>query len=271
MSGRVAVVTGAGSGIGAACARWLAATGDAVAVVDLDAAAASTVAGEIAAAGGRALALPCDVADEGAVAAAAERAIAELGEPRVLVTSAGLVGPGDVGELPLASWERTLAVNLTGVFLWARALVPCFERAGGGAIVTVASTAALAGVAGSAAYCASKGGVVALTRALAAELGPLGVRANTVCPGTVESPFSLPGLLARGDGDLAAGRRATAEHYPVGRIGQPDDVAALVAFLAGDDAGFVTGSSFTVDGGLLGRLPVPVPRTSDPKHEEETR
>jgi NAD(P)-dependent dehydrogenase (short-subunit alcohol dehydrogenase family) len=191
-----------------------------------------------------------------AVAAACDA----FGGVDVLHANAGVPGAGTALDTTPAEWRRALDVNLTGVWLSIRAALPAMIERGGGSIVTTASAAALAGVPGIAAYSAAKGGVVALTRQVAIDYAPRRVRANAICPGTVRTPLVERTYLDRAGGDLAAAEaqlRRGGREYPLGRLGRPEEVAALVAFLASDDAAWITGAAYPVDGGVSGAL---VPR-----------
>lgn len=235
---RVAIVTGAASGIGAAVARALAAEGATVALVDRDGDGAGAVAAELG--GGAAFAIGADVTDESDLDALFATVAARCGRLDVLVNSAGVFELHPFSEIPLERWERVLAVNLTAPMRLAQRAVRAMD--GGGSIVNISSIAGSLGAAGSAAYCASKGGLEALTRAMAVELGPAGVRVNAVAPHAIETPMTA----ALHDTELGAIALAG---IPAGRFGAADEVAAVVAFLAGPRAGFVTGATVTVNGG----------------------
>jgi NAD(P)-dependent dehydrogenase (short-subunit alcohol dehydrogenase family) len=246
---RTALITGAGSGIGRATALLFADEGAAVAVVDLDGDAARQTVEAVTAAGGRALAVQADVTVGGDVERACAAAVDAFGSLDVLYNNAGVDATGSVADATEEDWDRCFDVNVKGTFLTSRAAVP--HLAGGrGAIVNQASVAALVGVRNFAAYCAAKGAVVSLTRAMAVDLAELGIRVNALCPGTVFTPLMEPLMRARGDGDVDAGIAVTALKYPIGRLGAPEEIAAAALFLASDDASFVTGSIFTVDGGM---------------------
>jgi NAD(P)-dependent dehydrogenase (short-subunit alcohol dehydrogenase family) len=250
LADRVALVTGGGSGIGLAAANLFAAEGAAVAVVDVRADAADEAAGKIVAEGGRAIALVANVADSAEVAAAVARAAEEFGRIDVLYNNAGVNSAGSVVDADEDDWDRCFDVNVKGTYLFSRAVVPHLRAAGGGSIVNQGSVAGLVGVPNFAAYCAAKGAVVSLTRSMAIDLAPYGIRVNAVCPGTVFTPLMEPMLRARGDGDLEAGLAKTVVKYPIGRLGSPEEIARVALFLASDDASFVTGSIVTADGGM---------------------
>jgi NAD(P)-dependent dehydrogenase (short-subunit alcohol dehydrogenase family) len=250
LAGRVAVVTGAGSGIGRAAAALFAGEGATVAIVDLAARAAMQTAEQIAGTGGSARAIGADISDPRQVDSAFGEILGEFGRVDVLYNNAGVNSTGSVLDATDADWDRCLAVNAKGTFLCSRAAARAMTTAGHGSIINQGSVAAAVGVANFASYCAAKGAVVALTRSMAVDLAPLGVRVNVICPGTVYTPLMEPLLRARGQGDLAAGLTLTTAKYPIGRLGTPEEIAAVALFLACDDSSFLTGSVITADGGM---------------------
>jgi NAD(P)-dependent dehydrogenase (short-subunit alcohol dehydrogenase family) len=252
-SSRIALVTGAGDGIGRATALLLAREGAAVAAVDVDPEALGEVAGRIEAEGGVCLAVRADVLDEAAVADVVRRVVERFGGVDVLVNAVGgstvLERPdAPIDEIAPGDWERVLAFNLRGTYLCIHAVVPHMKRRRGGAIVNLSSIVARGdGTAArtNAPYVLAKGGLRALTRKLARELGPFGIRCNAAAPG-VTLTRRMERLLARRGTEA---RGATAAAVPLGRLATPDDVARVIAFLASDDAGFVSGQTIEVTGG----------------------
>lgn len=248
-----ALVTGSGSGIGRATARLLARDGLRVACADLDHVAAQATAGEIADAGGEALPLEVDVADESSVAAMADAAVAWGGGLRAVVANAGIMVEGELQSLSLADWNRAMTVNATGAFLTARATMPHLVADGAGTLVFTASTVALAGMKGVAAYSASKGAVAALTRKLAADYAARGVRVNAVAPGAVRTPLSESQFRTRStsEAEFEALLAQVIARYPLPRWGRPEDIAEAIVFLATERSSWITGQILPIEGGLL--------------------
>ncbi len=241
---KTVVVTGAGSGLGRATAVRLAAEGAAVACLDLVLEAAERTAKEILDGGGNARAYRVDVSDPKSVRQAVTAAVGDLGRPSVLVNSAGIGKFAHAHEMPFEDWSRIIAVNLTGSFLMAQAVLPHLLD-GGGNIVNIASNAGLMGQPYSAAYCASKGGVVQLTRALADEYLRRKVRVNAVAPGGMVTPMYNSFQLPEGADPRLIAKLVT----PLGSS-QPEEVAALVAFVASEEGRYMTGAIVSIDGGL---------------------
>lgn len=248
-TGRVAIVTGAARGIGAATAVRLAREGRAVAVLDLDEGACATTVAEITAAGGTALAVGCDVSDAAAVEAAVERVAAELGPPVVLVNNAGVLRDNLLFKMSDDDWDTVMSVHLRGAFLMSRACQKHMVDAGFGRIVNLSSSSAL-GNRGQANYSAAKAGLQGFTKTLAHELGKFGVTANAVAPGFIATDMTAQ-TAARVGMDFDDFQAAAASQIPVRRVGRPDDVAGAIAFFTGEDAGFVSGQVLYVAGGPL--------------------
>ncbi|MGV9720612.1 3-oxoacyl-ACP reductase FabG [Nocardia beijingensis] len=244
---RTAIVTGAARGIGAAVARRLAADGMAVAVLDLDEAACKTVVDEIESAGGRALAVGVDVADEAAVTRAVDRVAAELGAPTVLVNNAGILRDNLLFKMSVDDWDAVLNVHLRGSFLLARAAQAHMIEQKWGRIVNLSSTSAL-GNRGQANYAAAKAGLQGFTKTLALELGKFGVTANAVAPGFIETEMTAA-TAARMNIPFDELKAAMAAQIPVARTGTPADIAHTVSFLVSEGAGFVSGQVIYVAGG----------------------
>jgi 2-hydroxycyclohexanecarboxyl-CoA dehydrogenase len=238
---RVAVVTGGASGIGLGVVRQFLADGHHVAVLDRDGAAAACRA-----AGPKALAVEVDVADRPSVTAAFERVRAELGPVEILVTSAGVESLDALPDITAEKWDRILAVNLTGTFSCAQAAAPDMVAAGWGRIVMISSSSALSGAPNRAHYAASKGGVIALAKALAVELGPSGITVNTIPPSLVDTPMSRQAEAA---GDIP-GVDVIAAMVPLRRAGTPADIAAACSFLCSDGGSYITGQVIGVNGGM---------------------
>jgi NAD(P)-dependent dehydrogenase (short-subunit alcohol dehydrogenase family) len=242
--GRVAIVTGGGSGIGRAVALLLAQRGAAVAVGDIAGRNAALTAAEVVRSGGQALHEALDVSVWPSVKSLVERVLARWNTVDILVNNAGgVVSFGTAVSCNEADWDRTLAINLKGAYLVSKAVLPSMIEKRRGAIVNLGSTTGLLGYKNLAAYSASKGGIIALTRAMAADFAQYNVRVNCVCPGPTLTPPVIASLK-----DESA-RQSRALEQPLGRLGEPEDVAEAVAYLASDDSSWVTGVTLPVDGG----------------------
>jgi 2-hydroxycyclohexanecarboxyl-CoA dehydrogenase len=244
---RVAVVTGGASGMGRSICEQLARRGDAVAVLDLDVEQAEQVAKEVNAAGGRAMAAAVDVADRATVDAAIERVRVDLGPIDILVTSAGQNESQPFQEITLESWNRIIAINLTGTFNCVQAVIGDMVTNRWGRIVTISSSSAQRGSVKMAHYVASKGGVIALTKALAREYAPFGITVNDIPPSSIDTPMAR---RAQQQGTLPDDEAIKAM-IPVGHLGGPEDVAAACLFLCSEEAGFITGQVLGVNGGSV--------------------
>jgi len=247
LEGKRAIVTGAASGIGRATAVLLAREGAAVVAADLDEAGVLGVVATIEAEGGRAAGVRCDVTVEADCRRLVESVVAGFGGLDIVVNSAGIVRRADVVETTEEEWDRVMAVNVKAVFLVGRHAIPEMARGGGGVVVNIGSGWGLKGGPRAASYCASKGAVVNLTRAMAIDHGPQGIRVNCVCPGDTDTPL-LRGEAEQLGEDLAAFLVSSAER-PLRRLGTPEDTARAVLYLASDAASWVTGAALVVDGG----------------------
>ncbi|TCC64362.1 3-oxoacyl-ACP reductase [Kribbella pittospori] len=251
LQGRVAVVTGGASGIGLATVRRLAAEGAEVVIGDVDAAAGKAAADEV---GG--LFVATDVTDQAAVENLFRQAYDTYGSVDIAFNNAGISPPDDASILDtgLEAWRKVQEVNLTSVYLCCKAAIPYMQRQGRGSIINTASFVAVMGAATSQiSYSASKGGVLAMSRELGVEFARQGIRVNALCPGPVNTPL-LTELFAK-DPERAQRRLV---HVPMGRFGEPEEIAAAVAFLASDDSSFITANTFLVDGGISGAYVTPI-------------
>ena len=255
---KVVVITGAGSGIGRATALAFGREGAKVVAADLEAASAQATAGQIKAAGGDAESLQVDVSVAADVERMVTTTVERLGGLDVLVNNAGVFFQVPVAQVPEEQWDRLMSINLKGVYLGCKHVVPQMIRQGRGAIVNTASIAGLRGFAGYGTYGAAKGGVVQLTKAFALEVARVGIRVNCVCPGIIETAMLDQGVAEMGLDRSMFVQLAGAAH-PMGRIGRPEEVAAAILFLASDDASFITGIALSVDGGLWAGPPPMLP------------
>jgi NAD(P)-dependent dehydrogenase (short-subunit alcohol dehydrogenase family) len=245
---RIAIVTGAGNGIGRGIAIRLAAEGAAIGVLDCDGAACILVGHEIEAAGGKALPLPADVSDASAVEDAIGKLTAAFGPPTIAVHAAGVMPTGTILETSESNWDHAHSVNVKGAFLTCREVIPHMQRAGLGSIILMASITGVNGLPGLAAYSSTKGALIALARALAIDHATQGIRANSIAPGTIDSPMLHEFVAAQADPDRT--RRAFDEVQPRGRIGTINEVVNVVAFLASEESSLISGANLSVDGGM---------------------
>jgi NAD(P)-dependent dehydrogenase (short-subunit alcohol dehydrogenase family) len=254
LDAKVVTITGAGSGIGREACELFAAEGASIVAADIDGAAAEAAASSVIAVGGRAEAVAIDVSDPDQVNVMVDTATTAFGGLHAMFNCAGIFPADDGGVLdtPPDTWDRVMRVNLKAVWLCCRAGVPAIEASGGGSIVNVASFVALMGAAtAQVAYTASKGGVLAFTRELAVEVARRGIRANSLCPGPIETPL-LAELISDPE---RRGRRLV--HIPMGRFGQAREIAQAALFLTSDESSFVTGSALVVDGGITAAYVTP--------------
>ena len=244
---RVAIVTGAARGIGATIAHRLAADGMSVGVVDLDEQGSTRTAKEIIENGGRAVPIGADIADERAAIDAVQQTVAEFGPVTVLINSAGIIRDNLIFKMSAADWDAVMDVHLRGAFLMTRAAQTHMTQAKWGRIINISSTSAL-GNRGQANYAAAKAGLIGFTKTLALELGKFGVTANAIAPGFVETEMTMA-TAARQGLDYEEWKSAIARDIPLGRIGRPEDIAAVASFLCREEAGYVSGQVIYVNGG----------------------
>jgi NAD(P)-dependent dehydrogenase (short-subunit alcohol dehydrogenase family) len=249
LAGKVAVVTGGGSGIGRASAMCFAREGARLVIVDLDAAAVGTTASGIERDGGMAIGVPGDVARGEDVEKVIERTVQAFGRPTILLNNAATSSFGTLVESPAQELDRVLAVNVRSAWVCARAVIPLMREAGGGAIVNMSSITGIVGAPGMAAYSTSKGAIISLTRTLALEVAEDGIRVNCICPASIDTPMLQASFDRQPDPEAARARNV--KRHPLGRFGTPDDVANLALFLASDEASFITGGTYVIDGGAL--------------------
>ncbi|MCP3855023.1 MAG: glucose 1-dehydrogenase [Actinomycetia bacterium] len=260
LENKIAIVTGAASGIGAASARRFAAEGAAVVAADVRGAKAQEVAQSIVDDGGHAIGVEANVAEAEQVAAMIDSTVHELGGIDVLFNNAGTLRPGTVVDLAVEDWDLVMGVNVRSVFLGAKYAVPVMVERGGGSIINTASISGLHGDGGSVVYAASKGAVINLTRALSTDHAPYGVRVNAICPGTIETP---PVLRMMENPEVL---KTNLGAHALRRLGKPDEIAAAAVWLASDESSFVTGEALVVDGGLRAQSPLGTLADPRPAH-----
>jgi NAD(P)-dependent dehydrogenase (short-subunit alcohol dehydrogenase family) len=246
LTGKIGIVTGAGSGIGRACAIALARDGARVALIGRRRDRIEEVAREL---GDFAFALPADVSKTSEISRLLDQTVSRFGGLNFLLNNAGVLHVGNAEQITEAQWDDTFNVNVRAVWLLSRAALPHMRNAGGGSIINVASTLGVVGAPNRAAYAASKGAVVLLTKSMAIDYGHENIRVNAVCPSFVETELTAA-VIARAS-DPAAVRRARTAAHPIGRLGQPEDIAGLAVYLASEESSWVTGAVFPVDGGYL--------------------
>jgi NAD(P)-dependent dehydrogenase (short-subunit alcohol dehydrogenase family) len=273
LDGKVAVITGAASGIGRGTALCLAKEGSAVVVADLNSQGGERVTAEIAAVGGRAVFQHADVSSEPDIRAAVDRAVREYGRLDIMFNNAGLVGAiGPIEEVTAADWDKTMSVLLRAVFLGIKYAVEPMRKSGGGSIISTSSAAALIPLQYGAAYSAAKGAVISLTRAAAVQLGRDRIRVNRICPGVINTP--IWGATPEFD-DPSKVEQALGQAQPIQRVGRPEDIASMVLYLASDESQWVTGTAMIVDGGftvgpvLPNQAAVPPTRYSGPSFQKQ--
>lgn len=252
LQGKVAIVTGHGSGIGQAIATRFANEGAAVLGVDWNRAAGEQVTSEIAQAGGTIVFHEADVSQESAVQGMIAACLERFGHLDVLVNNAAVQYEVALHETTPVQWQRMIDVNLGGVFLGCKYAIPAMIAQRGGVIINMSSVMGLVADPKLAVYCATKGGILAMTRAIAIAYGRQGIRATCICPGDVDTPLNQ--VYFNSYPDPAAARATIEEHYPLGRIATPDEIARVAVFLASDDATFITGTHVLVDGGVLSKI-----------------
>ena len=248
LSGKVAFITGGGTGIGRACALAFAREGAKVALAGRRPGPLASVAREIEAGGGQALALECDVTAPAAVRTALQQAEKQFGQLHIVVNNAGAAMVATAENTSNEDWNRIIATNLTGTFLVSRAALPALRRSGGGTIVNIGSILGIVARKDRAAYCASKAGVSGLTRAMALDHAQNKIRVNCICPSLIQTDLGAQ-VMSQNPNAQAERAKRIAE-IPIGRIGTPEDVAMMAVYLASDEASWITGASFPLDGGL---------------------
>lgn len=262
LQGKVAIVTGSGGGIGRGIAIRFAREGAKVGVLDLNLEMCQAVVNEITAEDGEALALACDVTQPDQVETAVAKMIERFGYVDVLVNNAAVMPAGRLHETSLEDFERCVAVNLRGAYLMNKAVIPNMLARRSGSIIHMASVTSILGLPGIAVYSMTKGGLAALTRAMSTDYARLGIRVNCVSPGTIDSPMLHHFVAAQSNPEAI--RKAFDDMHPIGRVGTIDEVASVFVFLASDEASFVTGVNYSVDGGLAVKGTQPQDNPDDP-------
>jgi NAD(P)-dependent dehydrogenase (short-subunit alcohol dehydrogenase family) len=245
LAGKVAIVTGAASGIGAASARVFAEEGAKVALADRNEQLLNEVTGEIVSNGGTAIAVPADVEDEASIANLIERTVSEFDGLHVMYANAGISGRFELESVTTEEFDRVIRVNLRGPFLCAKHAVPAILKSGGGSVIFTASELALVGSPNASVYSASKAGLIGMARGLALDYAEAGVRFNCICPGAVDTPM----LWGEEKGERDEVEADISSRMPLGRVGKPEEIAKSALYLASDDSSFVTGHALVVDGG----------------------
>ncbi len=249
LKNKVPLITGGASGIGRATALLFAREGAAVAITDVNEPAGHAVVEEITRTGGRAIFEPADVTRASDCKRVVERTLREFGAVHILLNNAGIIRRASVIELSEEDWDRVMAVNVKAIFLMCREVIPAMQNIGGGSIINISSGWGLAGGARAAAYCASKGAVVLMTKAMAIDHGPQNIRVNCICPGDTDT--NMLRNEAQQIGEKEAAFLADSAKRPLGRIGKPEEIAQAALYLASDASSFVTGTSLVIDGGGL--------------------
>ena len=248
LSGKVALITGGGAGIGRACALLFAREGARVAVAGRRKHLLAAVAEEIETSGGNALAIECDVTKRASVEAALENMTKHFRRLDIVVNNAGAVAVADAEKTTDADWDKVVATNLTGTFLVSRAALPALRKGGGGSIINVGSVLGIVGRKQRVAYCAAKAGVIGLTKAMALDHAHENIRVNCICPAIVETEMAMQSLSRTPDPE--GERKKRTSEIPLGRMGKPGDVAQMAVYLASDEASWITGVAYPLDGGL---------------------
>lgn len=252
LAGKVAIITGGASGLGLTSAQRFAQEGAHVVCVDLDAASAESVAKTLAT---ESIGIGADVTDPVAMESAAANALERFGRIDALFANAGIPGEGSAHSLPIEAWHKVISINLDGVFFSVRAVLPAMLEQRSGSLILQSSTAGLTGMANLISYSAAKAGVIGMTRQLAIEYAPMGIRCNAISPGTIVTPLVEEAYRQRfGPEEAAAGLDRRAQDYPMKRLGKPEDIANYAVYLASDESNWTTGTVLPIDGGISARM-----------------